>query len=141
MTLFYEGATSSTRVYVPQITQATAHYGDVDTDLLWTTVLNSWSEQGVEIIPVDELEDGYQVLQLILARIERIGAGNYLASFEEANIAISGEDSQEAYQNLVAEILDTFDTLLAEERLSPAAVNQLAALRNYIVKAQPADVN
>ena len=80
-------------------------------------------------------EDGYRVLKPIPIDIRRIGDGNFLASFQEANIAIGGLDSQDAYQGLVAEILNTFDTLNGEASLGPDAAAQLEVLRSYIVRA------
>ena len=85
---------------------------------------------------VDLHEDGYVVLRPIPIKIERVNEGGFLATFSEANIAIGGLDYQDAYQSLVAEILDTFDTLTEEEeRLSPDAAAQLQVLRTYIGQA------
>ena len=88
------------------------------------------TEEGV----IDALEIGYAVSRPIPYRIERVGGGNYEASFTEANIAIGGVDPQDAYQSLVAEILDTFDTLLDEPDLGADAAAQLQTLQQYIVK-------
>ena len=79
-------------------------------------------------------EAGYVVLRPIPVEIKRIGPSDYQASFLEANIAISGSDSQDAYQALVADILDTFDMLTAEPNLSRTAVGQFQILCNYIGK-------
>ena len=84
---------------------------------------------------IDSLEDGYTLLQPIPYRIERIADGDFLASFVEGNIAIGGLDPQDAYQGLVAEILDTFDTLENEDALSPASAAQLQVLRTYFVRS------
>ena len=80
---------------------------------------------------IDSLEDGYLVLRPIPVRYERHAHGT-IASFVQANIAISGVDAQDAYQALVAEILDTFDFLTAEPVLSESAAKQLNVLRDYI---------
>jgi len=78
---------------------------------------------------------GYTVIQPIPYQIERVAPDDYLASFPDGNIAIGGEDASEAYQGLIAEILDTFDVLTAPRaNLSPAAEAQLAVLRQYIVR-------
>ncbi len=69
-------------------------------------------------------------------QITRIGVANFEASFREANVAISGTDRDDAYQALVAEILDTFDILAEEGDLIPRAVEQLEILRKYIVQVQ-----
>lgn len=83
---------------------------------------------------VDLHEDGYIVLQPIPIIIERVD-DSFLATFEEANIAIGGVNRQDAYQSLVAEILDTFDALTEEGHLGPDAAAQLQVLRTYIGKA------
>lgn len=87
-------------------------------------------EEGV----IDRLEVGYAVLSPIPYRIEKIADDNYQASFDEGNIAIGGRDPQDAYQSLVAEILDTFDVLEAEPTLSQDAEAQFRLLRTYIAK-------
>ena len=84
---------------------------------------------------INTLEDGYPVLKPIPYEIERIADGDFLATFQAANIAISGFDAQDAYQSLVAEILDTFDALVDEPRLGQDAAAQLQILRTYIGKA------
>ena len=81
---------------------------------------------------VDLGEAGYRVLQPIPVRIKRIGNRDFEASFREANIAMSGSDSQDAYEALVADILETFDVLTAEQALGPDAADQLRILRTYI---------
>lgn len=88
-----------------------------------------------EYVRIDDLGDaGYQVRQPVPAEIRRLGFGDFEASFREANIAISGSDRNDAFQALVAEILDTLDLLLMEPSLSPDAAEQLRILRTYIVK-------
>ena len=75
-------------------------------------------------------------MQAFCVQITRIGAGNFEASFREAKIAISGTDRDDAYQALVAEILDTLDILAEERNLIPRATEQLEILRKYIVQVQ-----
>ena len=88
-----------------------------------------------EHVWIDDLRDGvYRVRQPFSIKITRIGAGNFEASFREANIAISGIDRDDAYQALVAEILDTLDTLAEEPNLIPHAARQLQILREYIAQ-------
>ena len=88
-----------------------------------------------EYIWIENLGEGaYRVRQSLPVKITRIGAGNFEASFREANIAISGTDSDDAYQALVAEILDTLDTLVEEPNLIPRAARQLQILREYIAQ-------
>lgn len=108
---------------------------DQDAHDLWQTTV-SWYGQGPECGVIERLEDGYEVLQPIPYEIDVINEGDCMASFDEANIAIGGSDAGDAYQALLANILDTFDSLVAEEgRLSPQAADQLRILRTYIGKA------
>lgn len=84
---------------------------------------------------IDSLgEEGYQLLQPIPVEIHRIGIGEYEAGFREANIAIAGISDQDAYESLVAEILDTFDTLSSTSNMGPDAARQLRVLREHIIK-------
>ena len=113
-----------------------AQYADLDTTSdLWQTAVSCWHDQGTEFDLIDALEDGYVVLNPIPVEIKRVDDTTYLASFKEANIAMSGFDRQDAYQSLVAEILDTFDALVDERRPSPDAAAQLQVLRTYLGKA------
>lgn len=89
----------------------------------------------IEHVQITDLgEAGYGIRRAIPVKIKRIEAGNFEASFREANIAISGVDSDDAYQALVAEILDTFDVLVQEPTLGPDAAEQLRILRTHIVR-------
>lgn len=95
--------------------------------------------QDVDDFLIDDLgEGGYRVRQPLNVQIERIGMSDYKASFRDANIAISGTDTADAYLALVADILDTFDMLSEARALSPAAAEQLRILRRYIVKEEEA---
>ncbi len=90
-----------------------------------------------ESVWIEDLGEGdYCVRQPFFVRITKIGPGDFEASFPEANIAMSGIDSDDAYQALVAEILDTFDLLAGERVLIPAAAEQFRILREYIAKNQ-----
>lgn len=85
--------------------------------------------------PISNLgEPGYQVLQPIPVEIEKVAPGDFLASFREANISISGIDNDDAYEALLAEILDTFDSLTEEKSLGKSAAKQLRVLKTYIAK-------
>ena len=108
----------------------------------WLVFTAKYEESGTQLDVVEpaedqitSLEEGYAVLRPIPYKIEKIHDGNYQASFREANIAIGGVDEQDAYQSLVAEILDTFDTLTDEPLLVPDLILQLQVLRTYIAKA------
>ena len=54
----------------------------------------------------DPREAGYRILQPIPVEIRRVEVGDFEASFREANIAMSGSDSNDALQALAAEILE-----------------------------------
>ena len=90
-----------------------------------------------ELVSIDSNslgESGYLLLQPIPVSIQEIAPGDFMASFHEANIAIPGSDSDDAYQALVAEILDTFDGLTEEKYLGKSAFDQLQILKKYIAK-------
>ena len=89
-----------------------------------------------EHVRIEDLgEAGYYVLQPIPVEIKRVGIRDFEASFREANVAMSGIDRDDAFQALVAEILETFDVLLSEQNLGPDAAEQCRILRTYIVRA------
>lgn len=94
---------------------------------------NLWDEPRVSETHIDRFEDdGYRILRPITIQFERSGFG-YVASFLEANIAVSGITRQDAYQALEIEILDAFDDWTADESaLGPGPRQQLAVLRQYI---------
>ena len=121
----------------------------VDSLSVWESALAPETFQYAEVVPAstDQYDDkcaaddildlgeaGYRVLKPIPVRIKRIGHLDLEASFREANIAMSGSDSQDAYEALVADILETFDVLTAEQTLGPDAAEQLRILSTYIVK-------
>jgi hypothetical protein len=88
-----------------------------------------------EFVWIDNLgEAGYHILQPIPIKIRRVEAGDFLASFREANISMSGIDNDDALQALLAEILETFDVLVKERSLGPDAAKQLQILNTYIVR-------
>lgn len=114
-----------------------AEQASADHPLLWK-VRKAAADQVPQRSEYDWIEDlgeaRYRILQPIPLEIKRVGTGNFEASFNEANIAMSGSDSNDAFQALVAEILDTLDLLLSEPSLGPDAAEQLRILRTYIVK-------
>src|SRR5580700_4478476 len=72
-------------------------------------VTSSYHPTTEEVGISDLHEDGYTLLQQIRIVIEPTNDTDFTASFREANIAIGGVDRQDAYQAIVAEILDAFD--------------------------------
>jgi hypothetical protein len=82
--------------------------------------------------------EGYRVLRPIPVTYEEMSDTDIQTSFEAANMAISGNSRQDAYQALIEEILTAFDDWSAEESaLGPGPRKQLAVLRSYLAKATP----
>jgi hypothetical protein len=78
----------------------------------------------------------YAVTVPIPVRIVREGELDFIASFEEASISISGESFRDAFQALVLDVLDTFDYLLSHcSDLGPWPEEQLAILKRHLAKA------
>jgi hypothetical protein len=130
--LLAEPPISTERIDVSEDDIVTAVFIAEEANSLWKMAFD-WSDQ--QDGTIRDLEDGYQVLRPIPYRIVRQENGEFLAQFTEANIAITGTDQHDAYQSLIAEILDTYDVLTSEQQLSPAAAEQMATLRTYLVKA------
>jgi hypothetical protein len=125
---------ASERVDLSGDDETLIHSWNSELESLWESSV-SYFDEGVSFCSIDELEQGYEVLVPISVTIQRIDDRTFEASFDGANIAITGEDAQDAYQSLVAEILDTFDTLIAEPNLGRDAATQLEVLRRHIAKA------
>ncbi len=106
---------------------------DSDVDLWWQTLVEGWQEDPAADC-IDTLEDGDLVIKPIRVTYKHT-KDSVTAMFADANIAMSGVDTQDAYQSLIAEILDTFDTLSVEPILAPEAVAQFEILKNHIGRA------
>jgi hypothetical protein len=79
-------------------------------------------------------DDAFELLRPITITFERTEFG-YIASFSEANMAVSGITKHDALQALEVEILDAFEDWMADESaLGPGPSQQLAVLKNYISK-------
>lgn len=77
----------------------------------------------------------YRIRRPIPVLIERVDDNDFLASFEEANLAFSGTTKREAFQNLAIEILNAFEMFSEQEsNLGPEPIRQLAVLRSYLVR-------
>jgi predicted RNase H-like HicB family nuclease len=76
----------------------------------------------------------YHLSSPISVTVEEDAAGNFVASFFDASISATGENEQEAFENLKSLILDTFDSLNREAlaKLGPEPRRQLAVLRSFI---------
>jgi hypothetical protein len=78
-------------------------------------------------------DEPYRLLKPIVVRVKRLDDDDFLASFSDANMAISGDSAQEAFQNLAAHILDVLEVLeRGESALAPEPARQLAVLRDHI---------
>ena len=99
------------------------------------------TKQSVSIpLQIDTLTDSpYSLRQPIPVRLEKQEDGEWIASFEEANISMSGSDSEEAIELLAENIESAFALFLAEEKkLSPRLAQNFAVLRQYIIKKDEA---
>ena len=90
-------------------------------------------QQPISEARMDKFENaGYRLLQPMTIHYQRLGSG-YVASWPEANIAVSGTTREDAYDALEIEILDAFDDWSADEAaLGPGPQRQFAVLKKYI---------
>lgn len=101
----------------------------------YLTEQNSLVEPRITEELIESLPDNtHRLLKPIEVRYERFEWG-YMASFVQANIAISGITKSDAREALIDEILDAFDDWTGDESaLGVGPRQQLAVLRNYIVR-------
>jgi hypothetical protein len=120
---------------------ATAVFFNVPIDTRFPLPANATKENALYGKPTLEYIsriEGYRVLRPIPVTYEEMSDTDVQASFEAANIAISGNSRQDAYQALIEEILTAFDDWSADESaLGLGPRQQLAVLRNYIAQATP----
>ena len=77
----------------------------------------------------------YTLLRPIPIRLSCDEDGEWVASFQEAHISMSGSDPDEAKELLAEDIVSAFALFLAEEkRLSPRLTQDLTILRQYMEK-------
>jgi hypothetical protein len=77
----------------------------------------------------------YALRRPIPVTIQKLEADDFEARFEEANLAVSGETIQEAFQNLAIEILNIFEIFNQEENnLGPEPTRQLRVLKQYLAR-------
>lgn len=75
----------------------------------------------------------YDLERQIFARIEKDDIGSWIATFEEADIAMSGIDPEDAMQSLRYEIVYSMESLLSSEgMLSPKLKLRLDILRRHV---------
>jgi predicted RNase H-like HicB family nuclease len=77
--------------------------------------------------------ESYSLVRPVEVLIEPVG-DSFVASFFDANISTSGDDPQEALDNLKDLILDVYDSLRMEssKRLGPEPKKQLAVLESFL---------
>lgn len=78
--------------------------------------------------------EAYELKAPIRVTLEEGDSGMFTASFYDANIETSGENEQEAFDNLKNLILDVYDSLMKEKpgKLGPGPKRQLDVLRSFI---------
>lgn len=75
----------------------------------------------------------YDLEEPIIARVEKDDIDSWVATFEEADIAMSGIDPEDALQSLRYEIVYSMESLLSsEDVLSPKLRRRLDVLRHHI---------
>ena len=75
----------------------------------------------------------HSLLKPIPIRLKPVGEGEWIASFDEANIAMTGDTPQEAKELLSYNIIDAVELFHAkEEVLIPDLKQALMVLRQYI---------
>ena len=85
-------------------------------------------------VHIAELPDAAHVLlKPIPIRLKSVGEGEWMASFDEANIAMTGDTPEEAKELLSYDIIDAMELFHAnEESLIPDLKQNLMVLRQYI---------
>jgi hypothetical protein len=78
----------------------------------------------------------YDVLRPIYVTLRQSDGEEYCASFADANLHSSGDNEEEAIDNLRSLILDVYDSLTCEkpEDLGSEPVKQLAVLQSFLAK-------
>jgi len=75
----------------------------------------------------------YKLLKPIPVKLEQFGEHEFVATFQESNIAVSGESPREVFQDLIGHILDMFEILIGEEStLGPEPTRQLRVLKKHL---------
>ena len=78
-------------------------------------------------------DERYILVQPIPVQLERDEEGEWTASFQVANISMSGSDPYDAQEALAEDIVAAFELYLEEEEnLGPGPQQELAVLRQYI---------
>ena len=86
-----------------------------------------------DFLRLEDFPPTVQVKKPIPIRIFILDSSEFIASFDEANIAMGGETSIDAKEALLEEILASYDALTEHEgRLGLQMELQLVALKKYI---------
>jgi len=72
------------------------------------------------------------LLKPMSLRIENVGDDEFIASFPEAGIEMSGDSATEAIQLLKSHLVALFDIYRTESKLGPEPQKQLKILEGYI---------
>jgi hypothetical protein len=86
------------------------------------------------IVPITTFDpEPFDLLKEIKAVVQRSG-DDYMASFFDANVNVSGVNEVDAIENLKDMLLSRFDYLdqLPPEKLGPGPARQIAVLRTFI---------
>ena len=96
-------------------------------------VAENETDAQIDAIP-EEYGDRFELLQPIPVEFEEVAPGAMIAQFAEADLAITGDDRQDAQDSLASWILDVFGDLVeAEPRMLGATpAMQIRVLRQYL---------
>ncbi len=120
---------------IKQTTSEQEKHGET---LKTAVVITSSVEDTIAIYPIDSRittlpSEPYKLLKPIPVTIAWVADHEFLASFQEANIAMTGDNPQDAFQNLLAEILDTYEDYTDDGvLLGPEPQRQLEVLKTYL---------
>ena len=106
-------------------------------DAVHLAVHDKQARTHIDAIP-EEYGTRYELLQPIPVAFEEVAPGAVIALFPEADLAITGDDRQDAQDSLVSWILDVFDDLAAAEprMLGTTPAMQIRVLRQYLRRRQ-----
>ena len=78
-------------------------------------------------------DDRIRLLRSFIVEVEQDENEDWMVSFDEANVSMSGEGPVDAYQAFIEYLVELFLLLTEKERvLGPGPQEQLAALREYM---------
>lgn len=75
----------------------------------------------------------FELKNIVPVKITELSDGEFLASFEEAGISITGDTPQDAIRHFKNELIETFE-IYKREQLGVVPKKQLAILEKYIGK-------